>query len=419
VTLVERKPNIAEFRLGYSSGEGVRTYLEYTYSNLFGYAVALSFRGKFSYQPFLFRGLYNQQIMADWEKQRTVDRVARRLSAGITLPHTPVLGSTVRTSLEFVNVLDLQRDFLVNKINPFVFTMAYEPVRWFYATLSSDIEMNKFVIFSETNSAASICLANPYYCTFANLPTGDTTVVAGRLSLTFDWRDIRLGATKGGFVSVSSELVKSLAKQADQPEQEFIHFSGAAGAYVRLFELTANRPVVFAFELAGGFNRNVLNCSGEGYDSKRCNTYPDRLFYVGGPNSHRGFQLQQMLPQETIDSLRDLTVCTPDPITGQVGPGCDTARSTAPHGGNVFFNPRVELRVPAFGWGGFVLFLDAANLWRDPLNFKPWQLRYAVGPGLSADTPIGPIALDIGINLAPHTNLGEPTWQFNFSIGRF
>jgi outer membrane protein assembly factor BamA len=95
------------------------------------------------------------------------------------------------------------------------------------------------------------------------------------------------------------------------------------------------------------------------------------------------------------------------------------AIANAPHGGNLYFNPRAELRIPAFGWGGVVFFADAANLWRDPANFKPWKLRYAIGPGLSLDTPIGPVAVDFGFNLAPKTSLGEPTWQFNFSIGRF
>jgi len=308
-------------------------------------------------------------------------------------------------------VLDLQRDFLVNKINPYALTFNWQPVSWFYATLSSDIEMNRFQKFSSFNCGYGSTLA-PGICLFLRLPEGETTVAAQRFTATVDGRDIRLGATKGGFLSLTTEYVKSLATQAGQPVQDFMHFSGAAGAYLRLFQWSTNRPVVLAFELAGGLNHNVFKCAGQGASSDSCNTYPDRLFYIGGPDSHRGFQIQQMLPQEALDAKG--TPCAPTDTACIQG-----AIANAPHGGNVYFNPRVELRIPAFGWGGFVLFGDAANVWRDPTNFKPWKLRYAIGPGISVDTPIGPVAADVGFNLAPYVSLGEPTWQFNFSIGRF
>jgi outer membrane protein assembly factor BamA len=446
VTLVERKPNTAEVRVGFSNGEGARAYGEYTYNNLFGYAVALSLRAKASFQPFLFSGLYDDNIKQNWGARTCTadpanptgppicvglpfqDRIARRISAGVTLPHTPLLGATVRTSLEAIAVLDLQRDFLVNKINPYALTFTWQPLQWFYATISSDIEMNRFQKFS-TYTDASVPL---YIRNSLHIPDGQTTVAAERVTLTFDWRDIRLGATKGGFVSLTSEYVKSLATGASadpakpNPRQDFMHFSAAAGAYLRLFQWAANRPVVLAFELAGGLNRNVLSCAGvpsmlpanaASTDYLSCESYPDRLFYIGGPDSHRGFQIQQMLPQEALD-LKG-TQCLPN-ASGVIDPACITnAINSAPHGGNVYFNPRVELRIPAFGWGGFVLFADAANVWRDPANFKPWKLRYAIGPGISFDTPIGPIAADVGFNLAPYVSLGEPTVQFNFSIGRF
>jgi outer membrane protein assembly factor BamA len=121
-----------------------------------------------------------------------------------------------------------------------------------------------------------------------------------------------------------------------------------------------------------------------------------------------------MTPQDVVDD-----------IIAQNGTS-DVARA-AGRGGTVYINPRIELRVPAFKWGGFVIFLDAANSWKDRTrflrdqngNFAPFRLRYAVGPGLSIDTPVGPLALDFGFNLTRYELFDEPLVAFHFSIGRF
>ena len=52
------------------------------------------------------------------------------------------------------------------------------------------------------------------------------------------------------------------------------------------------------------------------------------------------------------------------------------------------------------------------------------DLRYAVGPGLRYQTPIGPIRFDIGYQLNPTPDLlvnGSPQtrrWRLHFSIGQ-
>ncbi len=70
------------------------------------------------------------------------------------------------------------------------------------------------------------------------------------------------------------------------------------------------------------------------------------------------------------------------------------------------------------------LFWDAGNLWRSPVNIfgsdpsgqRYFVLRHAVGGGLRWLTPIGRVALDIGVNLAPDSVLGEPQYGPYFSI---
>ena len=83
-----------------------------------------------------------------------------------------------------------------------------------------------------------------------------------------------------------------------------------------------------------------------------------------------------------------------------------------------------ELRATLRGNLGGVLFLDAGNVWADSFGFKLGDLRYAIGPGLRYQTPVGPIRLDLGYQLNPTPDLivnGSPQtrrWRLHFSIGQ-
>ena len=83
-----------------------------------------------------------------------------------------------------------------------------------------------------------------------------------------------------------------------------------------------------------------------------------------------------------------------------------------------------ELRATLRGNLGGVLFLDGGNVWADSFGFKLGDLRYAVGPGLRYQTPIGPIRFDVGYQLNPIPGLlvngSEQTrrYRLHFSIGQ-
>jgi outer membrane protein assembly complex protein YaeT len=105
----------------------------------------------------------------------------------------------------------------------------------------------------------------------------------------------------------------------------------------------------------------------------------------------------------------------------EVGP---TSGFGLPIGGHTMFEGSSEVRLPLTGKFGAVAFADFGNVWAQPWDFNPGDLRYAVGPGLRYLTPIGPARVDFGYQLTPIENLrvnGEPErrqWRVHFSIGQ-
>ena len=95
-----------------------------------------------------------------------------------------------------------------------------------------------------------------------------------------------------------------------------------------------------------------------------------------------------------------------------------------PIGGNTTFAFSSELRAVLRGNLGGVLFFDAGNVWTDRWAIKFDDLRYAVGPGLRYQTPVGPVRFDFGWQINPIPDLlvnGKPQsrrWRMHFSIGQ-
>lgn len=112
-------------------------------------------------------------------------------------------------------------------------------------------------------------------------------------------------------------------------------------------------------------------------------------FFAGGPGSVRGFALNRLGPLNSEG----------DPI-----------------GGESLIEGSVEVRFPIFGNFGGVVFLDFGNVFLDPFTYPLDELRYAVGPGIRYNTPIGPVRVDLGIIIDPRED--EDFGRVEFSIGQ-
>jgi outer membrane protein assembly factor BamA len=140
--------------------------------------------------------------------------------------------------------------------------------------------------------------------------------------------------------------------------------------------------------------------------------HPRRRFFAGGSRSARGYGENQLgprvltvAPQELLvpaDTTR--TACTVESIADAT---CDpnVAPSSVflprPLGGNTLLEASVEYRLPLTGTITGAVFVDAALLRGQRLNFPPGT-RSAVTPGLGVRylSPIGPVRLDLGLRPA-------------------
>jgi outer membrane protein assembly complex protein YaeT len=150
-----------------------------------------------------------------------------------------------------------------------------------------------------------------------------------------------------------------------------------------------NDRVVFASRVQIGNIRPVGNAPSNVPFSKR--------YLLGGATSVRGWGRYEVSP---------------------------LSASGLPLGGNSMMAMSGEVRAMLRGNLGAVLFVDAGNVWAESMDFNLRDMRYAVGPGLRYQTPVGPIRFDIGYQLNPIPGLlveGNPQrrrLRFHFSIGQ-
>ncbi len=414
VTVQERKPQYLDVRPGFSTGEGFRITFEYGHRNLGGEAIQLTLRSQLGYLPGAF--ILEKDVRDKYDELDVGQRLERRNSATVEFPDVG-LGPLFRLSVEGIDVRDNARDFGLTK-DAGIVTLIFRPSRRFSATIGGSLELNTAEIFGSTQKGAleEYVKNNPSRRAAFRVPEGTTVAVAERLGVTWDRRDNPLGATTGTLVSASVEHVRATPVGGEDAEvapgqasvfaatiSQFLRISNRLAAYARL----SDKGLALAVSFRWGVNTQLIA------DSR---TYPDRLFFLGGVDSLRGFLQDSMVPEDIAKQLLD-------PNSGL------TLREVVIRGGDAFINPRAELRIPLGGDVQTAVFLDAGNLWTKPELVNASELRYAVGTGLRVGTPIGPLAFDYGFNVdrvldeffpqRENQRFWEDMGAFHFSIGLF
>jgi outer membrane protein assembly factor BamA len=414
IEVVERDPQYVEIRPGFSTGEGVRGAFEYGHRNVLGDAWAITVHLQASYLPdFL---ILDPQVAKNYGPLPTSDRIATRNTLTMSWPEMG-LGPTVRAQLDGVYVRDLERDFTLFKASV-LGTLIWRPVREVQVRAGPDYEHNDVFLFQAKDIATYLAenSGNADLARLLRVPDGDSNVVAGNVVLTWDRRDTAFNAHRGTYLAASVEQVNSYpvrdtANAADQYEGHFFRLTQTLAAYIPL-----SRTVTLAAEVRLGEVVNILKCKLPFLNNATSNpycTYPDRLFFMGGFDSMRGWLQDTFIPQEYADQI------AADSYKSNSDPTKFTAANIPLRGGNLMVNPRLELRFPIRAPLEGALFGDVGNLWTDPNDFltRPFALRADVGAGVRVVTPVGPLVFDYGVNVTrrPYEDFGA----FHFAIGLF
>jgi outer membrane protein assembly factor BamA len=464
VTVVEGKPQYLDVRPGFATGEGFRIAFEYGHRNVAGEAIRLTLRSQLNYLPSAF--ILEQDVRAKYDELDVSQRLERRNTATVEFPDIG-LGPLFRLTVEGVDVGDNARDYRLEK-DAAILTLHFRPGGGWWFQLGGSLERNNAKIFGAEQKGAleDYVVANPGQTNTFRVPEGKTRVIAERFGVTWDRRDNPLEATRGTVVSLEVEHANALPIEEDAITREdfeaaaaaaaaammdpdadpvplpceqafratksdFMRYQGRVGGYVRL----SKKGLALAFSYRAGVVQQTLpdqfeKMSGIEVQTQCSRTYPDRLFFLGGTDTVRGFAQDSMVPEDIAQQLLDdaQVYHVSGVAVRSSGDGLDISQVVI-RGGDIFVNPRAELRIPLTDTVQTALFVDAGNLWTDPAAFEPFDLRYATGSGLRVKTPIGPLVFDYGFNvdrvldkLLPNRQR-QRTWEalgaFHFSIGVF
>lgn len=399
VTVAEDLPIYVEPRIGFSTGEGLRGGLEIGHRTLWGEAISLTVRTQFAYL-FDFM-IIDEGVRRNLEPLPKLQRLERRNSVRMVFPEIG-LGPLFGLALEGIDIRDNQRDFGLTR-DAFVPALLFRPSRELSAQLATSLELNDVNIFN-ADSVEDAIRNNRSLERLLRFPDGRTVAVAQRLGGAWDRRDNPFAATRGTLFAADVEHVNAFpaddaTRDTNPITSHFMRFSGRVAGYLRF----TKQGLSLALTMAAGGNVQLVT------DSR---TYPDRLFYLGGFDSHRAFLTDALIPEDVAQQILDADPSIPADERL-------TVDDIGVRGGDLMLNPRAELRIPLGDTFATALFVDAGNVWVDPAAVNPLAMRLGAGTGLRVTTPIGPLALDYGINLDRREELDEDFGALHFSVGLF
>ncbi len=126
----------------------------------------------------------------------------------------------------------------------------------------------------------------------------------------------------------------------------------------------------------------------------------DQKFYLGGPNSVRGWPLRRLSPR--------VSLCPDDP----------TSCPDTPVGGLSMMNASVEARFNVYGPVWLATFVDMGDVQSKQFTLRPEDWLYTTGGGVRFKSQIGVFRLDVGGQLNTDPRFPEPRrWALHFGIG--
>jgi outer membrane protein assembly factor BamA len=423
VQVRERPRKELQTSFGYSIEDGPRASATFTYGNLFGRNLTFTALARANFPYTRFPTVPSNCTTLTGADGQVLPQAQQTCDTSIDFPSDPLerlvdLGFAIPRLQPFTDLLRLNLDFIHERaIRP-----TYQLTKYFATQLALTL-----------NQAQPLAASLTYEVGYQVLSLGQRTVeqeLAGvdsqffrqqegklvfsslRPLVTVDLRDDLARPRKGLYVQLQADWIKSLySPTADWLDVKLIKLQGLIAGYVPL-------PAMASLVVSARGGR-VYKLDGDDGSS----TVPgDRRFYLGGATTLRGFHQDAVQPQDVRQAKHDLIVACAN-VAAPLQYCSDTVRllsAGAPSdGGELMIGFGAELRIPVSNSVELALFWDAGNLWAKPANFTALSftvLRQALGVGLRYLTPIGRIAVDLGFNLSPDIDLGDPRAYPYFAI---
>ncbi|MFL5320862.1 MAG: POTRA domain-containing protein [Myxococcaceae bacterium] len=412
VNVTERPKLDGDVAGGYFLVDGPRIIATVNYTNVAGLGLNMTARAKVNYVGASIQAFSG---LVDPQEVQGIDGLGGRGNAAIVAPRgLGPLPDAVSVRADIIGEREFRPTYQFTRFAGSV-GGDWAARRWLDLSLQSETEYTSVdAAPGLTFLLTSLSRANEERLRF---PIGSVALQTLRPSVTLDFRDDPANPTSGVLLNATSELTHDLGGvlRAGNGVSDFNVFTlkvyGGISGYVPIA-----RRVVLALSARGG--KFFL------LDPNSATIAPKR-FFLGGGSSLRGFREDGVLPADrrrTLKEERDACAALANPG------GCtdaafvlQTGREVPSEGGELFTLYKTELRfpLPAFPSLDTGIFFEAGNLWLQQSLYTPLELRYVAGTGIRYVTPIGPLAFDIGFNLAPDNTVNEPTVNLHFSIGLF
>ncbi|MBS2023036.1 MAG: BamA/TamA family outer membrane protein [Deltaproteobacteria bacterium] len=417
IVLRERPRFDFQSSTGFSLADGPRATAQVSLGNLGGRNLTLSLLGKVNFP--IFRYVVNTCLSTRPDGTPLLagesicsnsfdipdDPVERVVDLGLHVPRMWPFTNDVSTNVDLIHVREVRDSYKLTKYSGQLST-AVSSLQWAGVGLGLAYEVG-YQIVSKGQRTVDDVLNGVDQSVF-RLPEGSFFFGSLRPQLTFDKRFEGDPVSLRLLLQFNGDYLRSLTDSSIH-----VNLFKLWGLAAATLSLRKDLSLVFWGRAGRVFQLDALS-----------ETPGDRRFYLGGATSLRGFHEDAVQPQDVRDELRQTVTSCQALLTGL---GCaDRARvlqaGITSEGGNQFLSMGVELRVPIASALELALFYDAGNLWVTPISLfdvSSLVLRDAVGVGLRYATPVGRLAIDLGMNLNPDTDLGEPRLAFYFSIQSF
>ena len=407
--VVERNRHLVELSPGISSAEGPRLRTTYSFLNLLGTASQFTASLKLNRQIFFnLYGDFAESMQQRFDSYHGIEQLTRALEreirVGVRSPPIRALFGDPLLRIDLVDQrLNAARYSFDSQALIFGVDMALP------AHFKSSVEAQLGFINLECNPIDPLCNEDLDLRHLQSRPleVGEHWIFKTGPLLVWDHRDNPLNPSRGIFAS--ARYTYAFGAQLHEGATSYTPF--AFNKYEA--NLTGYIPLwraVFAVAARVGVVHLLAS-----------QVPLDERFFLGGRDTLRGYIESTLIPQDA---------CLVNAATDPLPPGCHGSvvaqalpgGGTNPplsNGGNTFLLLKTELRLPVRDHLSVALFADFGNLW---LEFSPkdtFNLRMGTGVGLRYATPVGAMAIDLGINPNPRAQYEEPWWQVHFSIGAF